>query len=399
MGNKLIKKNNQSIIETDNIGKNVKISEFCVIRKKVKIGDNVIIHPHVVIENNVIIGNNVEIFPGTYIGKIPKGAGATAKTIRFKKNLKISKDCMVGPNAILYYGISIGKNTLIGDGASIREESNIGSFCIIGRYVTINYSTEIGNRVKIMDHTWLAGKMKIEDNVFISGGVMTSNDNNTDNLIGDKYVFKESEVVGPTIRKSAVIGVGATLLPGIVVGKNSVVAAGAVVTKDVPPNYLVMGVPARIIRDLRKTKKLKISKKVSIKNCRWIRLPKIVDPRGNLTVIENERHIPFAIKRIFYIYEVPHDALRAGHALKSCNQILIALSGRFDVMVSDGTDKKIYHLNRSHKALLIPSTVWREMFNFSKAAVCLVLASEYYDPDDYYRDYRLYIEDLDKLKY
>lgn len=375
------------------IGKNVEISASSVIQKNVRIGNNVIVHPNVVIESNVVIENDVEIFPGTYIGKIPKGAGATARKIKYKKGISIGKQCAIGPNAIIYQDVKIGHNTLVGDGASIREQTTIGPKCIIGRYVTINYQTNIGKNVKIMDHSWLAGKMNVEDNVFISGGVMTSNDNNTSNLIGDNYIYKETDVVGPTIKKNAVIGVGAVLLPGVVVGKNSIVGAGSVVTKDVPNKSLVLGVPARLVQENNKTT---ISDRITIKHCRLMRLPKIVDPRGNLTVVENERHIPFSIKRIFYVYEVPRNALRAGHALKSCNQILIAVSGSFDVLVDDGEDKKIFHLNRSHKALLIPAIIWREMFNFSKGAVCLVLASEYYDPNDYYREYREYIKEIDK---
>ena len=386
-----------SVIETTNIGKKTLISDFCVIKRKVKIGGNVVIHPNVVIEDDVTIGSGAEIFPGSYIGKIPKGAGAIARTIKYRKGVEVGGKSMIGPNATIYQGVSIGRNTLVGDSASIREETEIGNKCIIGRSVTINYETKIGNRVKIMDHTWLAGKMVIQDNVFISGGVMTSNDNDIASL-GEQYQYDDSRVLGSTIKKSAVIGVGAILLPGVIVGKNSVVAAGAVVTKDIPNGKVVMGIPARVVRNVKGVKSKIKGTEISIKQCQKITLPKITDPRGNLTVVESERHIPFNIRRVFYIYEVPDDALRAGHALKICYQVLVAIAGSLDVMVNDGKDKKIFKLDSPNKGLLIPPNIWREMFNFSKGAVCLVFASEFYDPQDYYRDYRSYVSELDKKR-
>jgi dTDP-4-dehydrorhamnose 3,5-epimerase-like enzyme len=123
------------------------------------------------------------------------------------------------------------------------------------------------------------------------------------------------------------------------------------------------------------------------RECAIIDLPKINDPRGNLTFIEGGRHIPFEVKRIFYLYDVPGGAMRAGHALKTCHQFLIANSGSFDVIVDDGFRKQRFQLNRSHYGLYIPPLVWREIENFSSNSVCTVLASEFYEEDDYHRDY------------
>jgi hypothetical protein len=124
-----------------------------------------------------------------------------------------------------------------------------------------------------------------------------------------------------------------------------------------------------------------------LKECININLPKIADPRGNLTFIENNHHIPFNIKRIFYLYDVPGGACRAGHALKSCHQFIIAASGSFDVILDDGFERQHYHLNRSYYGLYIPPLIWREIDNFSSGSVCLVLASEFYDEKDYLREY------------
>ena len=118
---------------------------------------------------------------------------------------------------------------------------------------------------------------------------------------------------------------------------------------------------------------------------RIIKLPKMTDPNGNLTFIEAGRHVPFDIRRVFYLYDVPGGATRAGHALKTCQQFLIAISGSFDVILNDGSKNTRHHLNRSYSGLYIPPLVWREIENFSSGSVCLVLASEKYDEKNYYR--------------
>ena len=119
-----------------------------------------------------------------------------------------------------------------------------------------------------------------------------------------------------------------------------------------------------------------------------IQLPKIQDPRGNLTFIESRIHIPFEIRRVFYLYDVPGGSDRAGHALKTCEQFLIAMSGSFDVILYDGKNNQRFHLNRSYYGLYIPPLIWREIDNFSSGSVCLALASESYDENAYYREYR-----------
>ena len=135
-----------------------------------------------------------------------------------------------------------------------------------------------------------------------------------------------------------------------------------------------------------------------LKNRRLIELPKITDPRGNLTFVEGQNHIPFEIKRVFYLYDVPGGADRAGHALKTCHQFIIAMSGSFDVILYDSKEKQRIHLNRSYYGLHIPPMLWREIDNFSSGSVCLALASEKYDPDDYYRDYNEYLRGVAAIR-
>lgn len=127
---------------------------------------------------------------------------------------------------------------------------------------------------------------------------------------------------------------------------------------------------------------------MSLEQCRLIDLPKLEDRRGNLTFIESERHIPFEVKRVYYLYDVPGGSERGGHAHKALHQFIIAMSGSFDVTIDDGRQKKKHHLNRSYYGLYLPPMIWREIDNFSSGSICLVLASEYYDESDYFRDYR-----------
>lgn len=124
-----------------------------------------------------------------------------------------------------------------------------------------------------------------------------------------------------------------------------------------------------------------------LENCKIIELPKIADPRGNLTFVEGSHHVPFDIKRVYYLYDVPGGAERGGHAHKNLKQFIIAMSGSFDIVVSNDIEEKTFHLNRSYYGLYLDNMVWRTIDNFSSGAVCMVLASEYYTEDDYYREY------------
>lgn len=124
-----------------------------------------------------------------------------------------------------------------------------------------------------------------------------------------------------------------------------------------------------------------------LSDCRLVELPRISDPRGNLTFIEGGVHVPFDIKRVYYLYDVPGGADRGGHAHKALHQLLVATSGSFDVNLSDGRDQRCFRLDRSYLGLYVCPMMWRELVNFSSGSVCMVLASQRYDENDYYRDY------------
>ncbi|QPO10210.1 MULTISPECIES: FdtA/QdtA family cupin domain-containing protein [unclassified Thalassospira] len=130
---------------------------------------------------------------------------------------------------------------------------------------------------------------------------------------------------------------------------------------------------------------------MSIHLCKIVELPKISNSQGNLTFIEANNHIPFDIQRVYYLYDVPGGSVRGGHAHKNLHQLIVAMSGSFDIVLDDGKEKKRFHLNRSYNGLYICPMIWRELDNFSSGSVCMVLASNFYDEEDYLRDYHTFL--------
>lgn len=235
------------------MGKNdVRISSTAVIPNTVIIHDNVIIeddvklHDYVILYPGTIIKKGVEIYDHCVIGKLPTTPGSTARTYNSEYGVTtIEEKTILCPGVVIYTGTVIGNNTLLGDNCSIRENCKIGSYCIISRNVTVNYETEVGNYTKIMDNSHITGNMKIGNHVFISVLVSSTNDNS----MGRSEDATE-HLCGPVVEDYVTIGAGASLLPEVVVGNNSIVGAGALVTKSVPPNKVVMGIPARVVRDV-----------------------------------------------------------------------------------------------------------------------------------------------------
>ncbi len=131
---------------------------------------------------------------------------------------------------------------------------------------------------------------------------------------------------------------------------------------------------------------------MALNDCRIIELPKIADPRGNLTFVEGSNHIPFDIRRVYYLYDVPGGSDRGAHAHRQLHQFVIAMSGSFDIVLDDGDRQRRFHLNRSYYGLYICPMMWRKLDNFSSGAVCMVLASETYTVEDYIRDHDEFLE-------
>jgi len=228
------------------LGKNIILDKNIIIEEDVTIGDNCRIGYNVVIRKGTTIGNNVRIDDNTVIGKYPMRASLSI--FKEESNLpptSIGDNCLIGANTVVYIGSYISNNVLIADLASIRENTAIGEYTIIGRGVTIENYVKIGKRCKLESECYITAYSELEDYVFIAPGVVTSNDNY---LGRTEERFKHFK--GITVKKGGRIGANAVILPGKIIGEDAVIAAGSVVTKDVPPRKIVMGSPARVIRDV-----------------------------------------------------------------------------------------------------------------------------------------------------
>lgn len=223
------------------------IAETAIIHDDVEIGEGVIIHDYVVVYPNTVIKSNCEIYDHCVLGKLPTSPGITSRKLKMEfPKLVIGENSILCPGVVLYAGTTIGCNNLLGDFCSIREECTVGSNCIISRNVSVNYNTRIGDHTKIMDNTHITGNMKIGNHVFISVLVATTNDNTM-----GRIEYNEDHVQGATIGDYVTVGAAANILPGVNIGKNAIIGASALVTKDVPDNKVVMGIPAKIIRDVK----------------------------------------------------------------------------------------------------------------------------------------------------
>lgn len=227
------------------IGRNFICGEFCVIEKNAEIGNDVILGHNVVIKEGTKIGNSVRIDDNSIIGKQPM----RSKRSIFKSDKKyspavIGDECLIGAHVVIYTGSEISNNVLIADSAAVREDVKIGESTIIGRSCTVENFTTIGKKCKLETNSYITAYSVIEDFCFIAPGVITTNDNY---LGRTEERFKHFK--GVTIRKGGRIGGGAIILPGIEIGEDAVVAAGAVVTKNVPAKELYAGVPAKKFRD------------------------------------------------------------------------------------------------------------------------------------------------------
>jgi len=228
------------------MGEDIKVGINSIIDKDVKIGKGSVIGNNVVIHIGTKIGNYVRIDDNTIIGKLPMKAAISATTKEQKlAPAEIGDNCIIGTSVVIYAGSKIGKKVLVADLSTIRENVTVGDFTIVGRGVAIENFCKIGSYCKLETNVYITAYSELEDYCFIAPCVATSNDNY---MARSKERFKHFK--GVIVKKGGRIGLNATILPGKVIGEDSQVAAGAVVTKDTPPKKIVLGIPAKPWRDV-----------------------------------------------------------------------------------------------------------------------------------------------------
>jgi UDP-2-acetamido-3-amino-2,3-dideoxy-glucuronate N-acetyltransferase len=228
------------------IGEGSKVGRYTVIDRDVKIGKGCIIGNNVTIYPETEIGDLVRIDDNTVIGKLPMKAATSATTKEQElPPAKIGDNCLIGTSVVIYAGSELGNKILVADLSTVRENVKIGDFTIVGRGVAIENFCKVGSYCKLETNVYITAYSELEDHCFIAPCVATSNDNY---MARSKERFKYFK--GVTVKKGGRIGLNATILPGKVIGEDSQVAAGAVVTKDTPSKKIVLGVPAKEWRDV-----------------------------------------------------------------------------------------------------------------------------------------------------
>lgn len=286
---------------------------------------------------------------------------------------------------------NVAEGTKIWAFAHVLPKAKIGSNCNICDHVFIENDVTIGNNVTIKCGVQVWDGITIDDNVFIGPNVTFTND-----IFPRSKVYPE-KFLQTKIKSNASIGANSTILPGITINRNAMIGAGSVVTKDVPPYAIVVGNPAKIIGYCKDSTANKDSSGHSnidkIKHIQSVKIIKhllVKDLRGDLTVGEFEKQIPFPVKRYFMVYNVPGKEVRGEHAHKKCHQYLICVKGSISVAVDDGRNRDEYLLDSPTTGLYLPPMIWGEQYNYSEDAVLLVFASDFYDAEDYVRDYSDY---------
>lgn len=286
----------------------------------------------------------------------------------------------------------VGKDTKIWAFAHVLPNARLGSECNICDNVFIENDVIIGDRVTIKCGVQVWDGIKIMDDVFIGPNATFTNDR-----FPRSKQYPE-EFLLTVVKTKATIGANATILPGLTIGENAMVGAGAVVTRSVPPFAIVVGNPAKIIGyadavgSTNESMKASVAAKpaVTTTNVSGVTLhtfKAVPDLRGSLSVGEFEREIPFSPKRYFLVYDVPTADTRGEHAHHKCHQFLIAVRGSIRVVVDDGETREEITLDRPNMGLYLPPKTWGIQYKYSADAMLLVFASDYYDSDDYIRDY------------
>ncbi len=283
----------------------------------------------------------------------------------------------------------IGRATRIRAFAHVLAGAVLGEQVTVGDHVLVDGGVRVGDRVSIAAGARLLGRLQVEDDVAVGSNATLSGPEGSGSAV-------------TRIRRSAKIGANAAILPGLTVGECAVVGPGAVVTRDVPPNAVVEGNPARIVgyvdtpnvpitAPLAAARHSDALPTLRVAGAALYRLPKLVDLRGALSFGEVGTHLPFQPKRFFVVYDVPGKEVRGEHAHKELHQFLVCLKGSCRVVVDNGTVRDEVVLDTPEIGLHIPPMVWGIQYMYTEDALMLVLASDVYQAGDYIRDYGDYI--------
>jgi len=297
---------------------------------------------------------------------------------------------------------NVGEGTKVWAFAHILQGAAIGRDCNICDHTFIENDVVIGDRVTIKCGVQLWDGVCVEDDVFIGPNATFTNDRFPRSKV---YPEKFSRTV---VQKGASIGANATILPGITIGQNAMIGAGSVVTRSVPPNAVVAGNPARIVRYhdspthinvpppssglIQESDASGMLKQSRVTGVTLHKLSLAKDIRGTLAVGEFLHNVPFEPKRYFIVFDVPSTQVRGEHAHRLCKQFLVCVAGTCSVMVDDGEAREEFLLDRPTLGIYLPPMTWGVQYKYSKDAVLLVFASDYYDPADYIRDYREFLD-------
>ena len=286
---------------------------------------------------------------------------------------------------------AIGRNTRIWAFAHVLRGARIGEDCNICDHVFIENDVTIGDRVTVKCGVQLWDGLRVANDVFIGPNATFSNDKYPQSK---KY---QAQVLQTHIGRGASIGSGATVLPGIQIGARAMVGAGAVVTHDVPARAIVSGNPARITGYVDAPRRPAAAvvtadattavSRTGVDGVTLHRMVRVEDLRGTLSAGEFPAHVPFTPKRYFMVFDVPGKDVRGEHAHRNCHQFLLCARGSGSVVVDDGKSSEELSLDAPNIGLYLPPMVWAAQYRYSADALLLVFASEYYDPDDYIRDY------------
>jgi len=296
---------------------------------------------------------------------------------------------------------SVGDGSRIGAFAHILPGAVIGRDCDIGDHAFIEGRASIGDRVTIKCGVQIWDGLVIEDDVFIGPNATFTN---------DPFPRSKQQLdAPPTTRvcRGASIGANATILPGLTIGQNAMVGAGTVVTRSVPPYAIVRGNPALItgyegsgdgharFADGGKRGLHGSAETTTVAGVTLHRFPVINDMRGDLTVGEFERDLPFMPKRYFLVFDVPSAEIRGEHAHRICHQFLVCTKGACSIMADDGRNRDEFRLDNPYTGVYLPPMTWCVQYKYSADAVLLVFASHAYDSADYIRTYEQFLAALD----